>query len=878
MKSNQFKKTIMATAVAIILVPVSSGAKPNRVKHFGKNAPFSIEDLPTGKMKSKLKAMRPDKKKKAMKWLHSFDFTRHDLKHMKLDDEGGVLYSDSFDMTELTDTVAGLTEQPQPVSVADTFKLHSKPGAGNVIYIDVDGHTISGTAWNSSTSSIQARPFDTDGNSAAFSTTELAQIAEIWHRIAEDYAPFDVDVTTEEPVSFGPTTGRILITYNKDVSGNDMPYASAGGVAYVNVWGRSNYASYYSPALVYYNNLASFPPYISEAASHEMGHNLGLSHDGTSTQSYYAGQGSGFVSWGPIMGVGYYTNVTQWSKGEYPDASQTQDDISIIGSYLSFRTDDHGNSIYTPTSLLVDAQGNIAVTSPETDPYNLSPENKGIIETRNDVDFFAFDAGAGALDITVTPAWDSFYRSSRRGANLDIQASLYDWDGNLIARNDPIDETDAQITTTVIAGQYLLAISGVGNSVTPYSDYGSLGEYFISGKVEPFSAVTDTTPPSPDPMGWAVAPYSQSRTSISMQATMATDDSGTVQYNFICVSGPGCNDSGWQDSNQFTATGLQAGSSYSFQVIAQDAYANQTSPSSIAEAATQANTTPQTQNSSISTQEDTSVTIDLAAQSSDADADPLTFVIQSQPANGSVVNYNNGTVSYTPASNYNGTDSFNYTVNDGFGGSANGTVSITVTAVNDAPVASASAPNTNSTLSVSFSSVGSFDPDIGDTLSYNWNFGDGNSSNAANPTYSYAAAGSYNVTLTVSDNQGLSDAVTISTTVVDSTNALPDTPSNLTYTMDKIVTGRGRRKIVSGTVTLTWNPANFAEQYNIWRCDVITKGHGRRKTTSCSYSLYTSTVNTSYVAPLTNSKVRYKINAKNAKGTSGFSNEVTVSP
>ena len=42
---------------------------------------------------------------------------------------------------------------------------------------------------------------------------------------------------------------------------------------------------YYSPALVYYNNLGGGrEDYVSEASSHEMGHNLGLSHDGTATQ------------------------------------------------------------------------------------------------------------------------------------------------------------------------------------------------------------------------------------------------------------------------------------------------------------------------------------------------------------------------------------------------------------------------------------------------------------------------------------------------------------------------------------------------------------------------------------------------------------------
>jgi Holliday junction DNA helicase RuvB len=64
-----------------------------------------------------------------------------------------------------------------------------------------------------------------------------------------------------------------------------MPSQNAGGVAYVGVWGASYYANY-QPALVYADHLGpDHPPYIAEAASHEFGHNLGLSHDGSSTSS-----------------------------------------------------------------------------------------------------------------------------------------------------------------------------------------------------------------------------------------------------------------------------------------------------------------------------------------------------------------------------------------------------------------------------------------------------------------------------------------------------------------------------------------------------------------------------------------------------------------
>lgn len=90
------------------------------------------------------------------------------------------------------------------------------------------------------------------------------------------------------------------------------------------------------------------------------------------------------------------------------------------------------------------------------------------------------------------------------------------------------------------------------------------------------SATTDAqdlTPPSPDPMTWAVVPYAIDNQNISMTATTATDDSG-VEYYFECTAGGG-NDSGWQDEPDYTDTGLTAGTEYSYRVQARDKSANQ---------------------------------------------------------------------------------------------------------------------------------------------------------------------------------------------------------------------------------------------------------------------------------------------------------------
>src|SRR5262245_38790122 len=74
--------------------------------------------------------------------------------------------------------------------------LFSRPGAPATLYLDFDGNVEKqwGTRVN-----VVTPPYDTDGNNAAFSAAEIAAIDEIWSRVAEDYAPFNINVTTVPP-------------------------------------------------------------------------------------------------------------------------------------------------------------------------------------------------------------------------------------------------------------------------------------------------------------------------------------------------------------------------------------------------------------------------------------------------------------------------------------------------------------------------------------------------------------------------------------------------------------------------------------------------------------------------------------------------------
>ncbi len=334
------------------------------------------------------------------------------------------------------------------VPLTETFQLHSNLGASHTIYLDFDGHVTSGTSWNTSFNGgqdIVTPAYDLDGNKASFSDAELQRIQYIWQRVAEDFMPFDVDVTTDDPaidalIKSGSSDSDWGVRVAIGGSSTEWYGNTAGGVAYT---GSFNWSSD-TPVFVFTAQLgggAEKP--TAEAISHETGHALGLSHDGRTdpSETYYRGHGTGDTGWAPIMGSSYYKNLTQWSQGEYLNANNSQDDLAIITSNNGFdyRVDDFGDT--NSQAALLSADGSTLYGS-------------GIIERTTDVDVFTFNTSGGDLTLQVDPA--------DRGPNLDILASLYDGVGTLVASSNPIGYLNATINATVAAGQYYLHVSGCG--------------------------------------------------------------------------------------------------------------------------------------------------------------------------------------------------------------------------------------------------------------------------------------------------------------------------------------------------------------------------------------------------------------------------------
>jgi uncharacterized delta-60 repeat protein len=155
----------------------------------------------------------------------------------------------------------------------------------------------------------------------------------------------------------------------------------------------------------------------------------------------------------------------------------------------------------------------------------------------------------------------------------------------------------------------------------------------------------------------------------------------------------------------------------------------------------------------------------------DSDGDPLSAVLVTGPLSGSLTLNPDGSFTYTPNANFNGSDSFSYKANDGAADSGVATVSITVNPINDAPAADAGTDQTvEGTISgggtVTLSGSGS-DQD-GDPLTYVWSDGATVLGSAASLTVNLSY-GSHELTLTVTDPSGSSASDTVIVTVVDTT-------------------------------------------------------------------------------------------------------------
>ncbi len=453
----------------------------------------TLENIPSTRFRDEVLRLAPEAQARVLKALAAKPVPDADYASLHVTSKGMIYYVCQFFPTSDDDAITP-AETPSapdaepaaaPVPISQPPIRHSRPGASRVLFLDFGGMDISNTVWNKieeygKVTIYRARPYDTDSDETTFSDAEQRSIIQIWERVAEDFAPFDVDVTTEKPATFTRTTGRALITRSTDKNGRTMPAGdSAGGVALWNVFGEVDYATDYSPAFIYYNKLTSADGKIAYAVSHELGHNLGLSHDGPGADTtsedngYYLGHGTGAISWAPIMGAGYDKNIVQWSKGEYYDANNHEDDLAIIEGKVGYRGNLASNTLATAAPLVPDATGLLGAT--------------GIIRHDGDAHYYSLNlSSSGTVSFTLDPC-----RLSGTGAivgNTDLKLEILNSSGSVLDSNNPASATTASLSRSLAAGQWYVRITSgsIGNpyassqsSRTGYTAYGAIGQYTL---------------------------------------------------------------------------------------------------------------------------------------------------------------------------------------------------------------------------------------------------------------------------------------------------------------------------------------------------------------------------------------------------------------
>ncbi|MFM8808363.1 MAG: hypothetical protein ACKOJB_05570 [Chthoniobacterales bacterium] len=275
--------------------------------------------------------------------------------------------------------------------------------------------------------------------------------------MSRDFEIFNVNVTTDRAIHDAAPLNRRTHCV---ITSNDQAAPGAGGVAYLN-----SFAENFTSRKICWAFLDTNAKDTAEVISHEVGHTLDLDHDGRNASGslprdeYYSGQGSGATGWAPIMGVGYYRQLTQWSKGEYARANNTHDDLAIMSqaTKIPLLTDDHGGNRGTASNISGDRV-------------------RGYSETSSDFDFFRVDLPAGAHSIFLQPAGYG---------NNDLELQVQDAAGAVITTANPTEELAATATFSLASPQTVyLRVDSIGKGdplTTGYTDYDSLGLYYLYG-------------------------------------------------------------------------------------------------------------------------------------------------------------------------------------------------------------------------------------------------------------------------------------------------------------------------------------------------------------------------------------------------------------
>jgi hypothetical protein len=233
--------------------------------------------------------------------------------------------------------------------------LNSFSPAAATIYLDFTGGEVDGTIWNEN-GKIIAEP----------SGLSPASITWIHKMIADHFKLFNLNITTDPEVyQRAPVKQRMRVIITTDGSW----YGPVSGVSAIGsfTWGDD------TPAWVFMDAVSNNPAYIASAATHQIGHTLGLQHQsvydsyGSMITELSGGESNIFSNEAPLMGIPFYKQA-DWKDGHPSTGAQNiQSDTAVIAgapNYIGYRKTVAG-SIPSEKAVKIERQepGSLGITS-----------------------------------------------------------------------------------------------------------------------------------------------------------------------------------------------------------------------------------------------------------------------------------------------------------------------------------------------------------------------------------------------------------------------------------------------------------------------------------------------------------------------------------
>jgi VCBS repeat-containing protein len=489
---------------------------------------------------------------------------------------------------------------------------------------------------------------------------------------------------------------------------------------------------------------------------------------------------------------------------------------SVDLSTLTMNPPANWNGTFTLSVTATATEGSNGDTATTTTSADLT------IEAVNDAPTSSDETVAGDEDTTIT--------GTVTGADIDGDALTFD------------------LVAGAANGTVTLNSDGTYSYVPNANFNGSDSFTFVANDGAATSAVQTVSitvnPVNDAPVADTLVVSGNEDTTLNSAVTGSDVDGDSV--TFAVVSGPANGSVAMNADGTFTYTpdaNYNGGDSFTF--VANDGAEN-SFEQVVAITVNPVNDAPEANALSVSGNEDSAIS--GAVIGSDVDGDALTYGVVSGPSNGSVSMNADGTFSYTPGANYNGADSFTFRANDGTANSADQIVSISISAVNDAPTASDAAVAGDEDTTITGTVVGA-DVD-GDALTFDLVTGAANGTVTLNSdgTYSYAPNANFNgtdsftfrsndgvltsavqtVSITVNPVNDAPVAVADSATTDEDTAVLIDVLTNdtdvdgdtLSVTTASVSSGSGSVSIVGGV--LSYDPGTAYQSLNAGQNATVT--------------------------------------------------------